>query len=188
MINLLPPKEQAQLRLITTERMIAILGIISVALLVCFTLIFFLLKLYMLQEANTQLNVFMSSQQRYRESDDASYEQLAQTYNTLLAKADAFYQGQVSLSDAMMTISQVARPKYVVFTTITLTREAKGGVVDVAASGKSATRDDLLSFKSALEGNGQIKNVQFPPESWVNPDHIIFNVTFQVIPKNGSSQ
>jgi len=180
MINLLPPLEKEELLIKKNERLIVVLGSMFLIPTICLVLVLFSLKFYILGEVVSQSTILENIEKKYQTPDFLSSKELVQKYNLTLIKADDFYKKQIYLSDALKSISEIQRPEGLYLTNINIKRIKDNGKFNVAISGMSDTRDNLLIFKDNLENNKKIENIYFSPDYLTRPFDINFNLTFEI--------
>lgn len=193
MINLLPPKEKEELLFEKNKKLIIVLGNVFLISLICLSLVLFSLHVYILGEINYQRIILDDTKKKYQTPDFLSFESIIQKYNASLVAIDTFYKKEIYFSDILKTISEIQRPKGVSITSIAINamkennlpasakpKALSAGKTKVTISGMSDTRDDLLIFKSNIENNQKVTNVYFPPNSWIKPSDISFNLTFEI--------
>jgi len=180
MINLLPQHKKEELLLERNKKLIIVLACMVLVSLLCLALVLAFLKLTILSQVDYQQAILSASQRGYQLSENSSAGGLVKKYNAELATINNFYKKELYFTDSLKTILGVQRPAGVYFTDMQLSKSPKLQGLKVSVSGASDTRDDLVAFKNNLEGNRQITNVNFPPQSWIDPVHVTFTVTFQV--------
>ncbi|MBI1866251.1 MAG: hypothetical protein HY005_00480 [Candidatus Staskawiczbacteria bacterium] len=181
MINLLPPKEKEKLSLERNKKLTIILGYIIIIPLVYLALVLFSLKFYILGQMSYQKSVLGSVEAKYETSDFLSYGSIVKKYNEGLIKADTFYKKEVYFSNVIKTILDIQRPDGLFFNDVSINVDEKDNKIKVNISGQSDTRDNLLIFKDNIESNNKIKDVYFPPNSWIKSADINFYVTFEFL-------
>ncbi len=190
MINLLPPKEKEQLFLERKKKLVIILGYITIISLICLSLVLFLVKLYILEQVGHKKSILDTTEKKYQTSDYLFYNNLVKKYNKDLVTANTFYKKQIYFSDIIKTILDIQRPDGLFFNDMSIKNSEKDNKIKnsekdnnikVTVSGISNTRDNLLIFKDNIENNNKIKNVYFPPNSWIKTKDINFYVTFEIL-------
>ena len=193
MINLLPPKEKEKLLFEKNKKLTIVLGNIIIISLVCLILILFSLNLYILGDVNYQRIILDNTKKKYQTQDFLLFQNLIKKYNASLVQVDNFYKEEIYFSDILKTISEIERPKGVYLTSLTInkvkeknlgvsatSKSLASGKIKVTIFGISDTRDNLLAFKENIENNKEITNIYFPPNSWIKPSNINFNLTFEI--------
>ncbi len=180
MINLLPPEEKEGLRLQQVKKLVAILGSAVVVIIICLILILFSINYYILGEIISQKFSLEQAENRYKTSDFLKYKNILQNYNKGAAQLKSFYKEGMGISSALENILAVEKPVGIYFSNLSINMRENNDKIIVNISGASDTRDSLLVFKKNLEGKGEIKNINFSPESWINPSNINFYLTFEV--------
>ncbi len=179
MINLLPPQEQALLALQKQKKLVVVLGAMAVILMACLALILLSLKFYMLEDVAYRQSILDSLEKNSQVSDAADLKKIILGANSKFLAIDAFYQKGILADDALTTVLGVQRPNGLYFTALSLDRTTESTMV-ITIAGASNTRDNLLLFKQYLEGNPNIHNVYFPPDSWIKPTQVDFSITLDV--------
>lgn len=184
MINLLPPEEKELLELKRIKNLVIFLcGIILISQ-VCLMLILLSVKFSALIKISFQKYVLEQAEKDYQPQDTLGAKDIIKKYNQIMPQMLSFYQKKIYLSDILAAVSEIQKPNGLYFTNISLDGEKYEDRVKVKISGVSGSRDGLLSFKKNIEERNEIKNVSFSPESWINPENINFNLTFDFL-KNG---
>ncbi len=181
MTNLLPPEEKAKLLLEKNKKLIIIFGIIIIIPLCCLILILLSINFYVLGEVGSQKVVLEQAQKVYQTPDFLTFKDLMQKNNKVLSQLDAFYSKEIYLSQVLKTIALVSRPQNLYLADVDLKRNTNQKI-GVTVSGFSDSRDDLLLFQKNLKESPAIENVSFAPESWVAPQDVTFNLTFDIKP------
>lgn len=164
------------------ERLAVVLGIMGITVLVCLILILSALQFYLLEYATYQKSLVETDEKKYPAQDLLALKTNIVRYNASLAAADRFYKKTLFANGALKVIYRVLQPEGLDLDSITLELDSTGELFKAAISGKSATREALVAFKKSLEDDKRIKNVYFPPESWVKARGVIFYTTFEVMP------
>jgi len=179
MINLLPAKEKENLFLKKKEKLIFILGIIVLVCLICLILILSSIKFYIAFEANSQKIILEQAEKRYQTSNFLNYKIIIQKYNKILDQLGAFYGQELYFNQALKIISSIQYPNGLYLTNLSLSRN-ENKKIEVAVTGISNSRENLLLFKKNIEENQKIENSYFLPENWTNPKNINFNLSFEI--------
>lgn len=181
MINLLPEQEKELLFKLKQRKLVIVLIIeFSVALL-CLVLALFALKFYMLKSISYQKAILDDTQKQYQTPDFISFKSLIEKSNQDVVKTNTFYNKQVFYSNALKNIIGVSRPVGLSFVELVIEPSDKPNTLKVTLSGNSDTRDHLLAFKNSLESASNIKEVYFPPDSWIKPTKVDFFITFEIL-------
>jgi len=178
-MNLLPPKEKQILALNQTNKLITILGIVVLISLLYLILILLSIKLYVLSDVKIQQNILTLAQQ---ENEKVNYENLndsVKKYNSLLSQLDEYYKKELYFSKVLSTTTEIPKPSGLFLNNYSLSRNP-AGAIDVAVTGTSDTRDNLILFRKSIEENINIKNPVFSPESWINSTKVDFSLTFSI--------
>lgn len=182
MINLLPPEQKKALFLERNKKLIIVIGNMTLISLVCFVLVLFALKFYILEYVSYKKTELENTAKRYQTPELTYYKSLIQKYNSSLIKVENFYKTASSVSEVLKTISGIERPEGLYLTNLAVEKLKDETGFKVTAAGKSKTRDDLLTFKNNIEYNEMIANAYFPPEDWVKPRDITFYFNFEINP------
>src|SRR3989344_2258426 len=178
-INLLPPNEQEKLRLQKTGKLAVVLSCICLVSLLSLTLVLLALKFRILKEVAYQKTMLEVMEKKYQNPDFMPYKELISVSNADVQTANRFYQKQIHAMDALETILRVPMSEGINFTSFDAQKE-NSGAITMAIFGFSQTRDGLLDFKENLIAAAGVKNVNFPPESWIKPHNIEFTATLSV--------
>lgn len=187
MINLLPPNEKAELLAQRNKRLIIVLGNIILVFLICFILILFSLKFHILSEIRHQKYDLDNAEKNYQMPLTISTKDAIKQYNASLIKLEDFYKKETYISQVLKDVLDIPRSSGLYFSEVTILKDDKNktnqssGNIKIFLSGTSATRDNLLVFKNNIEESKKIKNLYFPPESWVKDKNIHFNITFETL-------
>jgi len=179
MINLLPQKQKDELKQEENFKLTLILGIVTLASLICFALILFSIKISIGGQLSYQ-KIFLE-QKKAESSQLQNLEEKMKSLNSILKELNSFYQNEANLVEVSRLISGFL-PREVYLTTLHfnkaagLEKEKYSGEVFLA--GFAPSRETLTVFKKNLEK--EFKEVYFPPENWVKPTDISFTATFKV--------
>ena len=179
MINLLPLEEKQKLSLENKKKLTTVLGIVVVVSLICFALILLSIKFYILTMADYQKDMLIQAEKKYPIKDFVSSESAVQKYNVTLAQIDSFYKKEIYFNQALESITNISSPNGLYLTNFSLNRD-KNGIIQVSLSGVSDTREDLLTFRTNIEADKDVKNSYFTPESWASPKKVNFSLTFEI--------
>lgn len=180
MINLLPPKDKEILLLERNKKVVSILGVSVIITLVCLWLILFSLKLHILGEVERQKTNSNTIEMMYQTQDIKNLRSTIINYNTLLTGVDRFYREQKDLHEVIKDILGIDVPPGVFLTTLTIDRVQEVGDSFVTMYGMSATRENLILFKSNIDKSPLIKNIIFPASNWIKAKDINFSVKFEI--------
>lgn len=179
MLNLLPQQQREELKEEENFKLTLILGIVTLASLICFALILFSIKISIGGQLSYQ-KIFLE-QKKAESSQLQNLEEKMKSLNSILKELNSFYQNEVNLVEVSRLISGFL-PREVYLTTLHfnkaagLEKEKYSGEVFLA--GFAPSRETLTVFKKNLEK--EFKEVYFPPENWVKPTDISFTATFKV--------
>lgn len=177
MINLLPLQEKENLRKEENWKIIAILGILVFSFLICFSLILFLINIYVSAEVNVQRINYQLKEKEFLDSQLQPVEEKIVAANKTLGDLYSFYQNQTSQIGIFEKISQLL-PAGVYLTNLSLVNQPKEIIINL--NGFSPTRDLLREFKEKLEGGGSFSEINFPPSNWLEQKDIKFSVSFKI--------
>jgi Tfp pilus assembly protein PilN len=175
MINLLPPVEKEELLLRERQNLILILGILLLLFLVSLSLILFSIKISLAGDLEIQKITLKELEKEVFSSQ--GLEEKIKNSNQLLFNLHSFYQNQFSLTQILEKISGLLPPG-VYLTNVNFTHPQKEKGFQVSLSGFCPDRETLISFKKNLEMEKNFSEIYFPPENWLKPNDINFNVTF----------
>lgn len=178
MINLLPPAEKERLHSERKQKLSVVLCLVILAGLSSLCLILLSLKFYLLQEAAYYQNALQHASAQYAGAEFEDAKRMIKEYNALLARANAFYKNQWRAGSFLASAANLRRPDAVRFISLSIEKDASGTGAAVAITGTSDTREHLLEFKESLMANPQLKEVYFPPESWIKQRDVQFSLTF----------
>lgn len=177
MINLLPPQEKQKIFFIKNKKIAIIWGIIILVSLISLILVLLSIKFYVLAMTDEQKDILNQVQQKSMSQEFVDLTNVVKKYNGTLAQLDSFYKNELYFSKAIEVITNVPTPEGLRLINFSVTRTGEG-TVDVAVSGVSDTRDNLLSFKKDAESTQNIKNLYFSPDSWISPENVKFSLKF----------
>ena len=175
MINLLPPEQKEELKQEERFKLALILGIVILAFLISLTLILFSIKISLLADLEIQKIYF---EQRKKELEDPTIQELEEkikNYNLTLSKLKNFYQEQLDLTLILEKISQ-ALPQGTYLTNLNFNLQ----VSQFSLTGFSPSRELLFQFKENLEDTQGLKEIDFPPQNWVQATDVDFSVNFKI--------
>lgn len=185
MINLLPQQEKDRLKFEQMKRLVNILEAIALISFGCLALVLLSVKFYILSDAISQKVVLEEAQKKYQTADFIKTRDEIKDYNNKFQTLKNFYNNEVYFSSVLSGLSTIERPDGVYLTNIYLSWK-DSNTVEGNVSGFSSTRDNLLSYKTKLEENSNIKKVSFSQKSWVKSKDIDFYFTFEIT-KNGGN-
>ena len=177
MINLLPPKQKGELLLREQQSLILILGILFLSFLLSLSLILLSIKISISGDLEIQK---ITLEERGKEvSFNRELEEKIKNSNQLLSDLNSFYQSQSNLTQILEKISGFL-PSGTYLTNLNLNPLQKEKGIQISLSGFCQSRELLFSFKENLEKEGSFSEIYFPPENWLKPIDINFNVTFKI--------
>ena len=186
MINLLPPIEKEKLISQSNKKLTIVLGNMILISLVSLILVLFSLKFYILEQLVLQRGNLNSLEKGYQDKDYIEAKEKMQKYNGNIINMYNFYKNQVYISDDLVLVSNIERPKGLYFKTINI-ESSSNKDVNVKITGFSNTRENLQSFKDKLDNfqdiqsSMKIEEIYFPSYVWLKAKDIDFNLTFKIV-------
>ena len=180
MINLLPPKEKEERSLEQLKKLEIILETAALIAATCLILVLLAVNFYILGESVSRKFILEQAENQYKTPDFLKYKNILQIYNKNIAQVDSFYKNEVPFGAAIKKIMKIERPAGVYFSSLSLSRNESAKKIEASISGNSDTRDNLIIFKGNVEKEKDVRNSNFSPESWINPNYINFNLTFEI--------
>ena len=177
MINLLPSAEKKELLLRERQSLILILGILFLSFLISLSLILLSIKISLSGDLEIQKMTLKDKEKEI--SFNQELEEKIKNSNRVLSNLDSFYQSQFNLTQILEKISGLL-PSGTYLTNLNLNPLQTEKGIQVSLSGFCPNREILLSFKENLEREGSFSEIYFPPENWLKPIDINFNVTFKI--------
>lgn len=175
MLNLLPPQYKEELKKEINFKQILILGTISLIFLVSLILVLLSNNIYIKGEADSQKFSVGLGEQAVQVGEirevRAKIVQAAQA----ISKLNSFYKNKRDSTEILENIFQTL-PENTYLTSLSWQKDSGR----VLLSGFSPGRDILLEFKNNLEAKDRFFEVDFPPQNWVKPTDIFFQVSFKV--------
>lgn len=182
MINLLPPIEKEFLKQEETKRLLAILGVVFLAFLICLVLILLFIGIYISSQAELKEIETLAKEKEFKQSESQVFQEKIILANSTFSQLSSFYQKNPNFSQIIEEISKTL-PEGVYLTNLSfvfdLSTETKNPGIQVSLSGFSPTREILFEFKKNLEKNPGFKEVYFPPTNWIKPLNVDFNLSLQ---------
>ena len=175
MINLLPPQQKEELFQEERFKLVLTLGIIILAFLVFLTSILFSIKTSLLANLEIQKIYFEQREKELESPEIRELEGKIKNYNLTLSKLETFYQGQPDLTSILEEISQTL-PQGTYLTSLNFNPQ----ISQISLTGFSPNREILLQFKENLEKTEGLKEIYFPPASWLPATNINFSVNFKI--------
>jgi len=178
MINLLPLKEKKELLMENNLKVTVILGSLSILFLVCLSLLFISINIFIEGGIETQKILF---DQREKELETFKMQALQNdlvSFNKTLVSLKSFYQNEDDFVDILEIISNTI-PDGTNLSNLSVSPQSKGDIV-CNLSGSSPDRDLLLKLKENLEKEELFTDVYFPPANWVKPADINFTASFKI--------
>jgi len=180
MINLLPLVYREKLREEQRFRLVLILGVVFITALLALSVFLMVIQVSLAKERLSQEAKLFSFQEGSAGEDSALSE--ITNWNAQLKNIEKFKEERRSLKEVLdqvgLNISADLSLLSLSYTPAFETKK-KDEVVRtlgiIAAVGKAQTREQLLSFKDALQANPFFAAVVFPPSNWVSPRDITFS-------------
>jgi len=181
MINLLPPKYRKKLGEEQRFRLILLFGGIFGIALIALAIFLLVIQATLLQERLAQESKLISLEERITKEDSTLGE--IKKWNSKLQNINGFKEKRTSLKEVIEEIaSSLPEELYLLslsYTPASEVRKKEDKVVRtpaiIAITGNAQTREQLLSFKDALQENPFFAEVVFPPSNWVSPVDINFS-------------
>jgi len=181
MINLLPPKYRQKLREEQRFRLVLLLGVILGSALIALSIFLLVIQITLSKERLLQEFKLLSFEERTTREDSTLAE--IKNWNSKLRNIAAFKEKRKALREVVDEVaSSLPQELYLVslsYTPAFETRKKEDKIVRtpaiIAVTGKAQTREQLLSFKDALQVNPFFAEVVFPPSNWVKPQDITFS-------------
>lgn len=179
MIDLLPAQQKEELREEEKLKLVLILGIVFISFLLSIALILFLIKNYISEGLEIQ-KILLEEKEKII-SLEKGLEKEIKDSNLFLSNLNSFYQERLDITKILEKLSLTLPPKTYLTNFNFLTQ--KEGLAQISLYGFCPSRELLLSFKENLEKVEEFGDVFFPPENWVKPTDINFNLSFKLIKK-----
>ena len=177
MINLLPPKQKKELSEKKDLKTAFILGVLFLSFLLSFTLILFTIEIFISRDLEVE-EVFLGEKERVVSLNKEIEEDLKET-NRSFGNLKSFYKEKGNLILLLEKISALLPTGTYLESFNYNPLEVSGEIKStVSLSGFCPDRETLLTFKKNLEKESQFLNINFPPENWIEPLNIKFNVSF----------
>lgn len=181
MINLLPPKYRQKLREEQRFRLVLLFGGMLGIALTALAIFLLVIQVTLLKERLAQESKLISFEERISKEDSVLSE--IKNWNSKLQNIEEFKGKRTALKDVIEEIaSSLPGELYLLSLSYTPSSEIKKKAdkivrtpAIIAVTGNAQTREQLLSFKDALQENPFFTEVVFPPSNWVKPIDIIFS-------------
>lgn len=181
MINLLPPEEKELLHKGQQRKLIIILGTTVIISLVCLWLVLLAIQFHIMGESANVKIALKQAEVKYQTQHFLLYKQRIQDANASFAKINQNHLVKNNTANVLPFLSAVQKPAGVKLNRINLASQSTGTLV--ALSGTSDTRENLMAFKTHLESQGAVKNMDFPANNWLKPANLEFYLTFEYAEK-----
>jgi Tfp pilus assembly protein PilN len=177
MINLLPQKQKRELSEKKDLKIALILGILLLSFLLSFTLILLTIKVFISRDLEVE-EVFLAEKEGIISLNQQIEEDLEET-NLSFSNLNSFYKGKGNLILLLEKISAIL-PAGTYLEGFNYNPIESGGEIksNISISGFCLNRDTLLTFKKNLEKENGFFDINFPPENWIEPTNIKFNISF----------
>lgn len=176
MINLLPPKEKESLIREENWKLVLILGTLFLSFLICLILILFSIQIYISGKIQSQKVIIEIEEKEFRDPETQNFRGEIALINQDLSRLNSFYQSQTNLTEILEKISGIF-PEKMYLTSLSYQKET----FQISLYGFASSREILLDFKKNLEKKKEFKEIYFPPQNWVKPTEIDFQVNFKII-------
>lgn len=182
MINLLPQEEKLELKLEVKKRIALILSFLAIFFIFCLSLILFGVEYYIREEKYYQENFIKEFQRQQNIPELEDIQNKLISFNKTLAKIDFFYSKKIYFSDIIEKIAEIIPQKSYLknLSLDSLPGDPGKKEVKIFISGFVSERDDLFTFKKALEQEPGAKEIFFPPSDWTQPRNIDFQANFKI--------
>lgn len=182
MVNLLPPKNKEELLKEENWKIALILGFNFLAALVCFSLILYLINIFIVGEVSSQKIIYEQKEKEFISPQMQDLEQGLILFNKTFLELDSFYEKGFKATKVFDELSEVI-PSEVYLTSLSFNlKSSNEKTVECALTGFSPSREDLLELKENLEEKPIFEEVYFPPSNWIKSTDINFQVTFRINP------
>lgn len=175
MINLLPQEQKEELLKEEKLKIILVLGVVIMSVFISQILLLFLIKNYIAVDLEIQK---IYSKERERELNVPALKELEnkiKASDLVFAKLDSFYRSQIKTTAILEKISQ-SLPEGLYLTSLNFNSKSS----QASLAGFTSSREKLLNLRENLEKEKAFGDIYFPPENWVTPVDINFNVVFKV--------
>lgn len=180
MINLLPQPYRKRLGQERRFRLILVLGVSFFISLVSLSIFLLLIQVALANERSSLESQLVTFAEKTKQEDSTLGE--IRSWNAKLESIKQFKEERQSVQEALSQLASSLPPELSLLSfSYTPSSEAqrKDDVIktpaSIAVTGSAPTRDQLLSFKDALQANLLFTNVVFPPSNWVSPADISFS-------------
>lgn len=181
MINLLPPQYRQKLREEQRFRLVLLLGVILSIAFFALSVFLLVIQITLSNERLTQEVKLISFEERTTREDSILVE--IKNQNSKLRNIEAFKKQRRALKEVVGEVaSSLPQELYLLSFSYTpaieVVKKADKVVKTpaiIAVTGKAQTREQLLSFKDALQADPFFAEVVFPPSNWVKPTDITFS-------------
>ncbi|MBZ9572049.1 PilN domain-containing protein [Patescibacteria group bacterium] len=175
MINLLPPKEKTDLIQEENWKLVLILGILVLISLFCLASILFAIKINISGKVEFQKTLVDREEKKFKTFEIEALREKITSANQDLSKLNSFYQSQTNLTEILEKISGVF-PEGMYLNSLSYQKETS----QISLSGFAQNRETLFDFKKNLEKEKRVSEIYFPPQNWVKPTEIDFQVNFKI--------
>lgn len=177
-LNLLPPERKEIFRWRQYIKKVILNGIGITFLLICFSVPFFAINIYLQGEINvlnTQIDSYEKTENMHQlNSMEKSFKEI----NTALVKINKISEEQISWIDVFEKITTIIPPNIQIFS---LQIDSDGGLIVV---GNAKTREDVLEFGKRLKNSSDVSNIQTPLDNLIKSDDIDFKFSGKIILDN----
>ncbi|MCD6232913.1 hypothetical protein J7J81_00810 [bacterium] len=183
MLNLLPESEKREIRFQKALRTSLGFSILVIIFFVFFTLFLWGFKFYLDSRVSIEKEKLAAETKKFQSLPELkNFQKIIEFANREFLEFHNFYQSQPNITEALKEISETC-PESIYFTMLSFDNisKQKGEVFGkVSLSGYAKTREDLFSFKKALEKRKGIYEVDVVPRSWQEPRNVSFALNLKI--------
>jgi len=179
MINLLPQKNKEVLREEEIWKIILILGVNLFLALVCFSLILYIIVIFISAEINVQKIIYQQKKKDIEIPEIQLLEKNLIAFNQTLSNLDYFYQNQFRSVEIMEEIAMII-PSDIYLTDLSLKPSPdKENYADCSLVGFALDRDTLIRFIEDLQKKENFKDID-STASWTVQRDVNFRISFKI--------
>ena len=181
MINLLPPQIKKEHKELKKFKRILILISLFLFFGLFLSLILFLIKNHISQQAMAQKILFEQKEVELKELlGQREFEEIIKQNNLIFTQLKSFYQQQPNLTEIIEKIDKTL-PEGIYLTELSLSSQLpEKRIIECRLTGFSPSREKLIEFKENLKQEKNFKEVYFYPGNWLEKVDINFLVNFQI--------
>lgn len=177
MINLLPPRYKQEVRQEENYRLVLILGTTFLIFLISLVLILFSIKTYIQGQAESLKFLAGIEEEKLQIAQNRELQEKIIESGQKISKLESFYKNNIYSIEALEKIFQIL-PEKIYLTSLSFNK----GTGVVSFSGFSPSREILFELRNDLQKQEWISEINFPPQNWIKPTNIDFQVIFKVNP------